>query len=150
MAPNPSPANPGKDKARILVVEDDPFVRGGIVRLINGQADLDCCGEAGSMAAAPAAIARNNPGLVLLDLKLEDGQAFDLIPILRERFPHLPLLVLSQYDEQLYAERALQLGARGYLMKEAATEHLLGAIRLVMDGKLYLSPAMTARLLQQA
>ena len=143
-------ANPGLEKVRVLVVEDDPFVRGGIVRLINGQADLDCCGEAGSIAAAPVAVAQKNPGLVLLDLKLEDGQAFDLIPILRQRFPHLPLLILSQYDERLYAERALQLGVRGYIMKEAATEHLLGAIRLVMDGKIYLSPAMTARLLEKA
>lgn len=118
--------------------------------MINGQVDLDCCGEAGSIAAAPAAVAQANPSLVLLDLKLEDGQAFDLIPILRQRFPHLPLLILSQYDERLYAERALQLGVRGYIMKEAATEHLLGAIRLVMDGKIYLSPAMTARLLKKA
>jgi DNA-binding NarL/FixJ family response regulator len=131
------------------VVEDDAFVRGGIVRLLNGQADLACCGEASSVAAAPAAVAVQKPSLVLLDLKLEDGDAFELIPLLRTQFPHVLILVMSQHDEKHYAERVLQAGARGYIMKEAASDHLLGAIRVVMDGKIYLSPAMTARLLQK-
>ena len=143
-------ATQGPEKLRILVVEDDPFVRGGIVRLINGEADLACCGEAGSIAAALVAAATQKPGLVLLDLKLEDGEALELIKSLRRQSPDLPILVLSQYDEKFYAERALQAGASGYLMKEAATEHLLSALRIVLDGKSYLSPAMTARLLQTA
>ena len=132
------------------MVEDDPFVRGGIVCLINGQADLACCGEAGSIAATPMAVAAQKPDVVLLDLKLEDGEAFDLIHSLRRQSPNMPILVLSQHDEKFYAERALQAGARGYVMKEAATEHLLSALRLVLDGKVYLSPAMTARLIQTA
>lgn len=134
----------------MLVVDDDPFVRGGIVRLVNGQTDLACCGEAGSIAATAMAVAARKPDVVLLDLKLEDGEAFDLISSLRRQFPKLPLLVLSQFDEKIYAERALQAGARGYVMKEAATEHLLGALRMVMGGKVYLSPLMTARLIQAA
>jgi DNA-binding NarL/FixJ family response regulator len=132
------------------VVEDDPFVRGGIVRLVNGQTDLACCGEAGSIAETPMAVAAQKPDVVLLDFKLEDGEAFDLINSLRGKFPKLPILVLSQYDERFYAEKALQAGARGYVMKEAATEHLLSALRTVLDGKIYLSPAMTARLIQTA
>ena len=153
-APNLPPAslapNPGPEKVRILVVEDDPFVRGGIARLINGQADLACCGEAGSIAATPLAVATQKPNLVLLDLKLQDGDTFDLINSLKRQFPNVPILVLSQYDEKLYAEKALQAGARGYVMKEAATEQLLSALRMVLDGKIYLSPAMTARLIQAA
>jgi len=85
-----------------------------------------------------------------VDLKLVDGEAFELITALQRQCPELPILVLSQYDEKFYASRVLQVGARGYLMKETATEHLLGAIRMIMDGKLYLSPAMTARLLQKS
>jgi DNA-binding NarL/FixJ family response regulator len=150
LAPANLPANPGPGQFRVLVVEDDPFVRGGIVSLINGQADLTCCGETGSIAATPLAVATQKPNLVLLDLKLEDGLAFDLINSLRRQFPKLPILVLSQYDEQFFAEGVLQAGARGYVMKEAATEHLLSALRMVLDGKIYLSPAMTARLIQTA
>ena len=130
-------------------MEDDPFVREGIVSLINSQADLVCCAEAGSIAATTALVAMQRPNLVLLDLKLQDGQAFDLIQSMQRQLPELPVLVLTQCDERLYAERALQAGARGYIMKEAATDNLLSAIRMVMEGKIYLSPAMTARLLQK-
>lgn len=149
-----SPAGPagsqGQEKVRVLVVEDNPFVRGGIVRLVNGQADMACCGEASSIADTPMAVAAQKPNVVLLDLKLEDGEAFDLIAALRRQFPNVPVLVLSQYHEKFCAERALEAGAKGYLMKEAATEHLLSALRMVLDGKIYLSAAMTARLLPRA
>jgi DNA-binding NarL/FixJ family response regulator len=147
--PKPSaaslPANPKPEKIRVLVVEDDAFVRGGIVRLVNGQADLTCCGEAGSIAETVLAVAAQKPDVVSLDLKLADGDACDLINSLRRQFPNVPVLVLSQYDEKFHAERALQAGARGYVMKEAAAENLLSALRTVLAGKIYLSPAMTAR-----
>ena len=132
-------------KARILVVEDHPFVREGVVRLINGQPDLVCCGETGSIAATPGAVGAKEPNLVLLDLKLRDGEAFPLIASLRLRFPAVAILILSQYDEQSYAPRALHNGAHGYIMKEAASEELLNAIRVVLSGRIYLSPAMAAR-----
>ena len=108
------------------------------------------CGEAGSIAETPSAVAAQRPDVVLLDLKLEDGEAFGLIDSLRRQFPKLPVLVLSHHDEKVYAERVLQAGARGYVMKEAATEHLLSALGTVLDGKIYLSPAMATRLLQKA
>jgi DNA-binding NarL/FixJ family response regulator len=111
---------------------------------------MACCGEAGSIANTPMAVAAQKPNVVLLDLQLEDGEAFDLIASLRRQFPNVPVLVLSQYDEKFCAERALEAGAQGYLMKEGATEHLLSALRMVLDGKIYLSAAMTARLLQRA
>jgi DNA-binding NarL/FixJ family response regulator len=143
------PVSQASRKTRILVVDDDAFVRGGIVRMLNGQPDLACCGEADSIAATPTAVAAQKPNLVLLDLKLEDGEAFGLIQALKQQSPDLPLLVLSQHDERLYAARVLQVGARGYLMKEDASENLATALRLVMDGKIYLSPAMTAHLLKK-
>ena len=95
----------------------------------------------------PPAVAEQKPHLVLLDLRLRDGEAFDLMNALRLQFPKVAILVLSQCDEALYAERSLQAGARGYLMKQEATEELLGAIRTVVDGGVYLSRAMAARLL---
>jgi DNA-binding NarL/FixJ family response regulator len=134
-------------KARILVVEDHSFVRQGMVAFINRQDDLTCCGEADSIAATPAIVARERPDLVLLDLQLKDGEAFELINSLKLQFPELRILVVSQCDETLYAERVLQAGAKGYIMKQEAAQELLGAIRVVLDGRVYLSPAMTARLL---
>lgn len=139
-------AVPAGGKTRILVVEDDPFVRGGILCLVNRQPDLVCCGEAGSCAEILPAIAALNPGLLLLDLCLADGEAFDLIPVVRKRHPHVAILVLSQYDERVYAPRVLAAGAGGYIMKEAAASDLVPAIHQVLAAKVYLSSEMTSRL----
>jgi len=136
-------------KARILVIEDNSFVRESLGGLIDGQPDLFCCGEADSVGAAPAAIKKCKPDLVLTDLRFKDGEAFGLINSLALSQSKPAILVLSQCDEVLYAERALQAGARGYVMKVEAAEELLTAIRTVLRGRVYLSPAMSARLVQR-
>ena len=137
-------------KARILVVEDHAFVREGIVDLINRQTDLVCCGEADSIASTLGLVAAQKPNLVLLDLRLNDGESFELMGLLGLRFPEVAILVLSQYEETLYAERALQAGAKGYLMKQDASEELINAIRTVLCGKIHVSHAMARRMLHQS
>jgi DNA-binding NarL/FixJ family response regulator len=136
-------------RARVLVVEDNGFVREEVVRMIGGQPDLICCGEADSIASTPAAVAKCKPDLVLMDLRFKDGEAFGLINMLVLGQSKPAIVVLTQYDEVLYAERALQAGARGYVMKAEAVEELLIAIRTVLHGRVYLSPAMSARLVQR-
>lgn len=136
-------------KARVLVVEDNEFVREGIVRVIEGQPDLTCCGQANSIASTPAAVAKCKPDLVLMDLRFKDGEAIGLMNTLSIGQSKPKILVLSQCDELLYAERALQAGARGYVMKVEAVDELLIAIRTVLRGRVYLSPAMSARLVQR-
>jgi DNA-binding NarL/FixJ family response regulator len=136
-------------KARILVAEDNAFLRESIVGVIDGQADLMCCGEADSIASTPGMVARCRPALVLMDLRFKDGEAFGLINTLALAQLKPAILVLTHFDEVLYAERALQAGARGYVMKAEAVEELLIAIRTVLRGKVYLSPAMSARLVQR-
>ena len=116
------------------------------MQLLQGQPGLVCCGEAGSIAATVVTVTDQKPDLVLLDLRLSDGEAFELIGVLARDFPTVRVLVLSQYDEQLYAEKALRSGAKGYVMKEAAADQLLAAVRLVLAGGIYLSPGMSARL----
>ena len=106
-----------RPKARILVVDDDHFMREGLVRLINRQPDLFCCGQADSIAATPLATASQRPDLVLLDLQLKDGESLELINSLKAQFSKTSVLVLSQGDELLFAEKALRAGARGYVMK---------------------------------
>lgn len=136
-------------KARVLVVEHNEFVREGIVRVIDGQPDLACCGEADSIASTPAAVSRCKPDLVLMDLRFKDGEAIGLMNKLAMGEAKPKILVLSQCDELLYAERTLQAGARGYVMKVEAVDELLIAIRTVLRGRVYLSPAMSARLVQR-
>lgn len=89
------------------------------------------------------------PDLVLLDLRLGDGDGLDLLPELHNFFPKLPVLVLSQNDEELYAERALRAGARGYIMKEEATEEVLTAITVVLGGQTYVTRRMSARMVAE-
>jgi DNA-binding NarL/FixJ family response regulator len=131
------------------VAEHNAFVREGIVSLIDGQADLCCCGEADSVAAVPAAVTKHKPDLVLTDLRFKDGDSFELMNSLTLDRSGPAILVLSQCEEVLYAERALQAGARGYVMKVEAANELLNAIRTVLRGRVYLSPAMSARLVQR-
>jgi DNA-binding NarL/FixJ family response regulator len=134
-------------KARVLVVDDHPMMRGGLIQLINRQIDLTCCGEAGTVAEAQVAVARLKPDLVILDLRLKGGDGLELIKSLGSQFAGLRILVLSQYDAPHYVERALRAGALGYVVKEQGAEEVLSALRAVLAGEVYLTRALAARLL---
>jgi DNA-binding NarL/FixJ family response regulator len=138
-----------KQKTRILVVDDHPIVRLGIRQMIDPHPDLEICGEAESAETALQLAARLKPDLALVDLSLTEGTALGLIGALRERAAGLQVLVLSMHDEALFAERALRAGARGYIMKQAAVEGLIAAIRHVASGQIYVSEKMTQRVLER-
>lgn len=133
-------------KKRILVVEDHPLVREGIVHLLDQQGDLEACGGIDAMGKVIATVVSTKPDLLLLDMRLTDGDALPHLPSLRKAFPTLRILVLSQFDETLYAERALRAGANGYIMKEQASQEVLSAIRAVLNGKTFLSRTLAIRL----
>jgi DNA-binding NarL/FixJ family response regulator len=139
---------PSAGKTRVLVVHDHPVVREGLIGLINRQSDLICCGEAGTILEAQTALETKAVDLLLLDLQMGVTDGLENIKSFRARFPDLSILVISQSDETIYAERALRAGARGYVMKEQATEELLRAIRRVITGQLCYSQAV-ARLAVQ-
>ena len=136
-------------KARILVLDDHPVVREGLSLIINRELDLMACGYADSAEGLHAAVTSSNPDLITIDLGLQNGDGLDLIRTLQLSYPTLPTLVISQYDEMIYAERALKAGARGYVMKEQATEKVLTAIRAVLAGELYFSPKIAALALRR-
>ncbi len=136
-------------RARILVVDDHPMLRGGLIRLIDQQKDLICCGEAGTVAEAQTAVARHKPDLVILDLRLKGGDGLELIKSLKSRFSDLRILIISQYEARLYAERSLRAGALGYLVKEQAAEEVLDAIRTVLRGEIYLTRGTAGHLLHK-
>ena len=127
------------NKARILVVDDHPIVCEGLGDLIDAQPDVVCCGRATTLSEAEQAIAAQRPDMVLLDLRLGNLDGLESIKRLRAQFGDLAILVLSQFDETVYAEQALRAGALGYLMKEQATEELLRAIHTVLSGQVYVS-----------
>jgi DNA-binding NarL/FixJ family response regulator len=129
----------GASPARILVVDDHPIVRLGIRQMIAGDPDLEICAEAESVEQARQLLATAAPDLAIVDLSLAQGTGLDLIRWLRESAPDLPVLVLSMHDEALFAERVLRAGARGYIMKREAITGLVGAIRQVLSGRVFVS-----------
>jgi DNA-binding NarL/FixJ family response regulator len=134
-------------KRRILLVDDHPMTREGLAAIINRQPDLEVCGEANNPAEAMSALSKIKPDLIVTDMTMPGRSGIEFIKDVHAMLPHLPLLVLSMHDEMLFAERALRAGARGYLMKDAGSAKVLEAICLILSGQSYVSPAMSARLL---
>lgn len=127
-------------KTRILVVDDHPVVWHGINLLLNRQDDLVCCqDEVDTVAGIIPAVKKDQPHMLLLDLNLRDGNALGVIGTLRDQFPKVPILVLSQFDNIRSAEYALRAGAVGYVMKEEAAQEILTAIRTVLRNETYVS-----------
>jgi len=132
---------------QIYIVEDHPVVRRGLSSLIEPEPGLTIVGGTGSAKDARQEIPEADPDLVLLDISIEDGSGLTLLEHLHNTRPTLPVLVVSMHDEELYAQRALEAGARGYLMKNKADTKVVEAIREVLDGNVYLSPEMTSTIL---
>jgi DNA-binding NarL/FixJ family response regulator len=132
----------------VFLVEDHPIVREGVGRLIEKEPDMTICGEAENGTEALARIERVRPDVVLVDLSLENSSGLDLIQDLRLRWPKMPVLVLSMYDEMYYAERVLRAGAMGYVMKQEAPRKIIQAIRTVLTGKLFVSEKVSEKMLQ--
>jgi len=139
-----------KDKAKILIVEDHPAAREGLAMRIASQPDLMVCGEAADLAEALHLIATTDPDVVIVDISLKSGNGIDLIKRIKARHNSARMLVWSMHNENLFAERALRVGASGYISKEHATEKIVEAIRHVLDGKLYLSEQLANRLMHLA
>jgi DNA-binding NarL/FixJ family response regulator len=126
-------------KRRIFIVDDHPLVREWLVMLINQQADLKVCGEAGKSLDALRLIPEAKPHLAVIDISMEGGSGIELIKSLKADSPEVAVIVLSMHDEASYGELALRAGARGYVMKLEATKNILRAIRTVLDGKFHVS-----------
>ena len=135
---------------RIFVVENHPVMLEGYDRLLASTPDLDLCGQATSGTDALKAIPEAGPDLVLVDLSIPDMNGLDVIKQLRVVSPNLATLVVTAHSEALYSERALRAGAHGFVSKDASPEVLLDAIRTVLRGERYLSPALREHLTQQA
>jgi DNA-binding NarL/FixJ family response regulator len=144
-----SRANPAANRTRVLIVDDHPMTRAGLVHVINHQPDLVVCCEAENAAEALDAVDACRPDLVLADITLPGKSGLELIKDIKAIRPELPILVISMHDESLYAERVLRAGARGYITKQEGGEKLMQAVRHVLSGQIYVSEKMSAHILER-
>ena len=130
-------------------MDDHPLFRHGVSDLINTEADMEVCGESDSAPTALERIRQLQPDMVTVDISLRGTNGIELLKSIRAEYPKLPMLVLSMHDESLYALRSLRAGARGYVMKQEALDRVMAAIRAVLHGELYVSPAMSGRMIEE-
>jgi DNA-binding NarL/FixJ family response regulator len=132
---------------RILIVDDHPVLREGLRGLLEQQGDFAICGEVGTVEGALLLVRDTAPDAMIVDISLGKESGLELIQRAHALLPTLAILVLSMHDEMVYAERALRNGAGGYVMKQEATTQVVAALRCVLDGRMFVSPAVTERLL---
>lgn len=135
-------------KIRILMVDDHPLMREGMAQFLNLQDNLLLCCQASNAQEALEAMQMCDHELAIVDISLDGDSGLELIRTLRRCHPELAILTLSMHDESLYAERALQAGANGYLMKRESTGNILLAVQQILAGNIYLSTAMHVRMMQ--
>jgi DNA-binding NarL/FixJ family response regulator len=143
-----SAASPKRNPHRVMIVDDHPMTRDGLVHLIDREPDLVVAWQAENAAQALQTVVAEQPDLALVDITLPDKNGIDLIKNLKAVRPDMKLLVISMHDESLYAERALRAGARGYITKQEGGAKLMQAIRQVLGGQIYVNEKTSARIVE--
>ena len=141
-----TPPTSSTHRRRVFLVDDHPLVREWLASLIERQADLTVCGQAGDASTAVQEIPRLQPDVMVVDLSLQGQTGLELIKQLQTLLPNPRVLVLSMHEESFYAERALRAGALGYVMKREVTSKIIEAIRQVLLGRLYVSEALATQM----
>ncbi|WP_417390802.1 response regulator [Gimesia sp.] len=139
-----------RPSTRILIVDDHPLVREGIAMRIGMYPDLQVCGEAATEDEAFTMVQQISPDLMIIDISLKSGHGLELIKRIKSLHLDVRMLVVSGFQESLYAERVLRAGALGYLSKQESNAKLIDAIRAVLKGQRYVSAEITQRLLERA
>ncbi len=135
---------------RLLIVDDHPIVRHGIAQLLGREPDIECGLEAADAEAALELLRGNAVDLVICDISMPGISGIDMVRRLASSKPGLPVLVITMHEEAIYAERALAAGARGFITKHEAPDRLIAAVRRILGGGVYMSPALEQRMLDKA
>ncbi len=130
-----------------IVVDDHPLFRQGLVSVIENHERFKVTGEASSIREAMDCIEQHPPHVLLVDIALKQENGLELVKTVKALHPGILQLVISMYDEIIYASTALKAGARGYVMKQEAAETLMEAVETILNGKIYLSGDMRERML---
>lgn len=131
----------------IVIVEDHPLMQKGLALTLQSEHGMEVVGMVATAEEAPELIAKTEPDLAIVDISLPGMSGLELIRLLKSRFEQLKILVISRHDEELFAERAIRAGARGYMMKMNAGDQVVEAVRKIMAGGTYLSEHISNRLL---
>jgi DNA-binding NarL/FixJ family response regulator len=131
---------------RVLIADDHPIVRQGLMQILSGTDDIVVAGEATTSRELLQLMAATPHDIVLLDLTLPGEEGLDALKTMRQQFSQTPVLVLTMHSEDQFAVRSLRAGASGYLTKDSAPANLVGAIRRVVSGGRYISPKLAERL----
>lgn len=135
---------------KVFLVEDHPIFRRGLCDLLEEEEDLEVCGEAEDVGSALEGIGRTRPDIVLVDISLKGRSGLELVKTLNGTDPGLPILMISTHEENLYAERSLRAGARGYVMKHETADSIVAAVREVMAGRVWVSRRVASTLLSRS
>jgi len=133
---------------RVLSVDDHPLLREGIAALVNSQADMTLVAQASNGAEAVQIFKQHQPDVTLLDLRLPDMSGIDILIAIRSQFPEACVIMLTTFEGDVEIQRALQAGARGYLLKNMPPSELLDVIRQVHAGKKRIPPEIASQLLE--
>ncbi len=132
-----------RSKTTVVIADDHTVVRQGLRMLIDNEPEMQVIAEAGTVPDAERMVRAHRPTVLVLDLNMPGGSSLDAIPRVKE---HVAVVVLTMQDDPAFARQALQAGALGFVLKEAADEELLEAIRLAAAGDTYLNPGLGARI----
>lgn len=135
--------------SRVIIVDDHPIFRMGMAELLNQEEDFEVCGLAEDIASARKLVTELVPDLAIVDITLAGDNGLDLVKEITVAEKNLSILVLSMHDEQVWAERAIRAGAKGYIMKKEASENVITALRNIRQGKIHVSASIMERLLDR-
>lgn len=143
------PGSPAVNRktTKLLIVDDHPIFRLGLVQLLGNLDDMTVSGEAADAQQALEAVRTHRPEVVLMDISMPGTNGIELIKLMLAEQPQLLILVVSIHDESLYALRALRAGAKGYVMKQQAMDNVVTALRKVISGGIYISPQFSEKLI---
>ena len=134
---------------KVIICDDQAIIRDGLEMLLTLERDIQVVGQAQDGAEAVELVARHQPDLVLMDLKMPGMNGIEATRQIHTRYPAVKVLVLTTYDDDEWVFDAIRAGASGYLLKDTPREEVIHAIRGTVEGKSFVDPAVTGKLLQQ-
>jgi two-component system response regulator NreC len=146
VAKGEDPGRATEEAITVVLADDHAVVRSALRLMLEGEPNIEVVAEAGDAEAAARYVSGHRPKVLILDINMPGGSGLAAIPKIREQSPETEIVVLTMQDETTLAREALQAGVLGYILKEAASEELVKAIRMAAEGRTYLQPELGARL----